>query len=85
MKKRGTETDREKETEEGRQKRTEKGKGGTCKKKSGCVYHGAVLEESGQAAALHANRISQLRELFVHWPRWLLRARGLPSSSLPLH
>lgn len=47
------------------------------------VDHDAVLEESGPAAALHANQISQLRGLFVHWHRWLLRARG-PPSSLPL-
>lgn len=47
------------------------------------VDHDAVLEESGQAAALHANQISQLRGLFVRWHRWLLRARAL-LSSLPL-
>lgn len=28
-----------------------------------------------QAAALHANQISQLRGLFVRWHQWLLRAR----------
>lgn len=37
----------------------------------------AVLEESVQAAALHANQISQLRGLFVRWHRCLLRARTL--------
>lgn len=59
-------------------------KGGSVKRSqaSDCsVDHDAVLEESGQAAALHANQISQLRELFVHWPWWLLRARGLPSHT----
>lgn len=38
---------------------------------------------AGQAAALHANQISRLRGLFVHWHRWLLKTRTL-SSSLPL-
>lgn len=37
----------------------------------------AVFEESVQAAALHANQISQLRGLFVRWHRCLLRARTL--------
>lgn len=42
-----------------------------------------IMVESRQAAALHANQISQLRGPFVHWHRWLLRARTLPPC-LPL-
>lgn len=64
-------------------RKIKKGKRGRVKRSqaSACaVDHDAVLDESGQAAALHANQISQLRGLFVRWHRWVLRARTLPSS-----
>lgn len=50
--------------QKGRRKKKEEG----WEEKPSSVDHDAGLEESRQAVTLHANQISQLRELFVHWP-----------------
>lgn len=62
-------------------KKQRTGKGGVW---GACaVDHDAGLEGRGQAPALHANQISQLRGLFVHWHWWLLGAWTLLSSLPP--
>lgn len=65
-KKRGT--DEQKESERGREKKKEWERESVKSSQAsvGAVDHDAVLEESGQIVALHANQISQLRGLFVH-------------------
>lgn len=58
-------TDKERDTEKGREKNKESEERG---KRGREARLDAVLKECRQALALHANQISKLRELFVHWP-----------------
>lgn len=60
--------DEEKDTGNGREKSKESKERGKCEEKPGWVDQDAVLKESRQPLALHANQISKLRELFVHGP-----------------